>query len=238
MLLIFFNISARTQIQQQNNMQLNWFQHVRSYFSPVLLETATSAIHPLLQLHLVSGRLQLSTATAVYSYGDYYTPIVAGFDKVAPLISKTGSLLVLGYGVGSVPVFLNKKYPEYSLQLTGVEYDAVIYEWAKRYSPNYEPGAISLIQADATEFVANCQHAYDLIFVDLFQEQTVANHFQTIKFMESCKKLLLPNGILLYNIIPLATTDLSAEFGNHFKAVFTKNELLHLNKNELWIGYR
>ena len=119
-----------------------------------------------------------------------------------------------------------------------MEYDAVIYEWAKRYSPNYEPGAISLIQADATEFVANCQHAYDLIFVDLFQEQTVATHFQTIKFMESCKKLLLPNGILLYNIIPLATTDLSAEFENHFKAVFTKNELLHLNKNELWIGYR
>ncbi|MBK6950066.1 MAG: hypothetical protein IPH16_20125 [Haliscomenobacter sp.] len=48
------------------------WKYFLSYFTDIPVESLSSRIHPELNVTLQQGRLQLSTAKAIYSFGDLY----------------------------------------------------------------------------------------------------------------------------------------------------------------------
>ncbi len=217
-------------------MAISSLKRFRSYFQSQIIATGTSAYHPILYLELHRGRLQLSTPDAIYSFDDLYTPAKLGLAAIVEQLPRTGNGLLLGYGLGSMAVILKKHYPQLCYDLTGVERDEQIAGWANEYKPSNYPASITVIEADAADFVADCTEQYHLVFVDLFVDQQVAVHFRAAAFLVKCKQLLKPNGHLIYNIIPSANDSAASEFESLFSTCFPQHTKIANYPNEIWIG--
>lgn len=204
-----------------------------SYIYPVKVECTSSEINPKLNLFIKQGRYQLSTPNAVYSYGDLYDNFTSSFDAIELDLLDVKKVLVLGFGLGSVPTILEKVF-EKNYNYTGVEIDSKIIELANRYVIPEMSSSIDLICDDAENFVRHCKETFDLIAIDLFIDDKVPANFEQISFLEGIKKILAPDGILLYNRLTFNKKDLldtKKFFESEFRYTYPNSTTIELNGN-------
>src|SRR5690625_1004287 len=101
----------------------NWKKWL-SYLTPVHLETTGSAINDVLEVYLVRNRLRLTTHDAIYSYDDQYLNYTKTF-KMLNLPADGAEVLILGFGLGSIPIMLEKKFKK-KYNYTAVEIDETV----------------------------------------------------------------------------------------------------------------
>ena len=207
-----------------------------SYLTELHVESAPSALNPHLYVSLVDGRYQLSTANAVYSFADKYDNYTLAFRQVRPELLR-GDVLVLGYGLGSVPHLLEKFHPaEY--RFTGVELDENVLYLADQYGPPLS-SPVDLLLADAYGFVLQDYRQYQLIAMDVFMDDVIPAHFQSIDYLEALRERLAPDGVLLYNCLALKPSDKAqalAFFEGNFKRVFPEGTYLDVDGNYMLVN--
>ena len=181
-----------------------------SYFTEVHIESASSSYNPHLYVSMVAGRYMLSTDKAIYSYGDRYYNFGHVLDRMD--LSNKKDVLILGFGLGSIPILLEKKYSH--MQITGVEIDEEVIYLASKYVIPRLQSEINLIQADAETFIDLGRHKYDLIAMDVFESDYIPHRFESEAFLGKLKSALTTDGILLYN--RLAYTDADLENTDQF----------------------
>lgn len=211
-----------------------------SYIVEIHLESASSEYNPHLYVSLRQGRYQLSTAHAVYSFGDLYTNFARSFEQCKLEELPGREALVLGLGLGSIPYLLEKK-TNLEFHLTAVEIDEVIIDLAYRYTLAELQSPIDLICADAEIFVASTYQQFDLICMDVFLDDQIPGPFQQIEFLEQLRKLLNPGGLLLFNVLALRRQDLKkAEhfFSKVFKEVFPNGTFIEVESNWVLLNER
>ena len=96
-----------------------------SYVKEISLEQTYSVYNPHLEVLLVEGRHQLVTEDAIYSFDDKYINFDEAFKRINWQKIKGKRVLVLGLGLGSVILLLEKKYG-LDLDYTAVEIDPEI----------------------------------------------------------------------------------------------------------------
>lgn len=115
---------------------------------------------------------------------------------------------ILGCGGYDYPQHLVAAYPEVAVD--AVEVDPAITALARRYFfldrllAEYRPeeeGRLSLIEADALEFLRGTSHSYDAIVNDAFDGGTPPEHLAGIAFLEAVRNRLNPGGLYLTNIV-------------------------------------
>ena len=199
------------------------------------LEHLSSEVNETLHLSLNKGRYQLSTDNAIYSYGDLYDNFTKTFKKVAFHQIPGNEMLILGFGLGSIPIMLEKKF-EQRFYYTGIEADATVIHLVNKYLLPYLKSGVELIQTDAEIFVELCTQKFGIICMDVFLDSKVPPQFETERFLEQLKKLLLPGGILLFN--KLANDKLSTDQTKYFYEYTFKNifpEAAHLDVGGNWM---
>jgi SAM-dependent methyltransferase len=204
-----------------------------SYIYPVKVECTSSAINPKLDLFIKQGRYQLCTPNAVYSYGDLYDNFTRSFDAMELDLLDIKKVLVLGFGLGSVPTILEKVF-EKNYNYTGVEIDSKIIDLANKYVLPEIASTISLVCDDAKNFVAHCKETYDMIAIDLFIDDKVPIAFEQVEFLEKIKNMLTPDGVLLYNRLAFNKKDLSDSktfYDNQFHYIFPNGTFLEMDGN-------
>ncbi len=186
-------------------------------------------------MSLNRDRYQLCTANAIYSYEDLYDNFTEAFRKI-PLNRHTiKNVLILGFGLGSVPMILEQKH-QFNFHYTGIEIDEEVIYLASKYALPSLQSPIELICADAAAYVAQCQTTYDLVIMDVFLDDVVPDTFEQQSFLENLKKCITPNGILMYNRLAYNRQDLEqtrAFYEKQFKPVFTEGSYLEVHGN--WI---
>lgn len=202
------------------------FQLFQSYFYDVLLEKTSSAHNPYLEVMLSKGRMRLNTQNTTYSYEDLYANFYTTFEQIAVQQYQLSNVLVLGFGLGSIPLMLQRHFGQ-SAQYTGVDIDAVILQLAQKYLPKNILPHLNLYCADADQWVQSHQapaQGYDLIAIDLFIDQNTPSPFYNKHFLQNTQALLNPTkGILVYNTLSDTTEQkLKAQhFYNHiFNPIF------------------
>jgi len=204
-----------------------------SYLFEWHIESAPSDINPHLYVSLRKGRYLLSSANAVYSYGDLYNNFSKIFRKLDWEKKDIQEVLVLGFGLGSIPFMLEKVFKK-NYRYTGVEIDENVLYLANKYVLPELKSSIEIFLADAYAFVFQDREQFDLIALDIFLDDKIPPAFEETKFLQQLKKLLSPNGILLYNRLSLSKKDVrltNTFFEEKFKAVFPDATFLDVGGN-------
>lgn len=219
-------------------MRVSRWKRLLSHLLEFHIESAPSRINPHLYVSLYKGRFRLCTANAVYSFADLYD----NFDKAFQRLSLDGmrieDVLLLGFGLGSIPLMLEKKYGK-RYRYTGVEADESVLYLAGKYTLPELDSPIELHCADALAFVHQTPEQFDLICMDVFLDDQIPEAFAQKDFLETLRALLRPGGVLLYNRLSATQEDkrLSKAFYEEaFLPVFPGGEYWDLGGNGMLVG--
>lgn len=206
-----------------------------SYFSDVLLETLESEANPELYVLLRRGRIQLASANAIYSFEDLYHNFKLAFQRIDWSTFPCKRVLVLGLGLGSIPQLLEKTLGK-SFSYTAIEIDETVIFLAQKYILNRLESPMEIICADASVYCSLSTEQFDLITMDVFEDDQIPENLEDLPFLENLKKRLAPEGLLLYNRLARTKSDKAqtlAFYENTFKKVFPNAMYLPVKGN--WI---
>ncbi|MBU1200834.1 hypothetical protein KJ953_04910 [Patescibacteria group bacterium] len=165
---------------------------VKAYFAPEVIKTFKSKFNTKIQLVNFSGQLRLDMGNLTQS-GQVIEKIWAKALKKHTSEVCFSSVLILGFGAGSVAKVISKKWPK--AKMTGVEIDPVVIKIAKEYFGIGKIPNLKIINQDAEKFVmdsrlrGNDREVYDLILVDCYQGYRIPTVFEDIKFLKTLKKI-------------------------------------------------
>lgn len=209
-----------------------------SYLFEWHIESRSSEYNPHLYVSLKKGRYQLSTAHAVYSFADLYSNFGDTFDLLDWDANSIQNVLVLGLGLGSIPLLLEKHLGT-DFHCTAIEIDEAVIGLASKYGLPSVSAPVDVICADAKAYLAQSSQTFDLICMDVFLDDLVPTDFEGQHFLEDLRDSLAPKGVLLYNRLAASRTDTSATstfFKNQFLQVFPEGEYLPLSGNWMLVN--
>ncbi len=220
-------------------MKFPFWKKLASYFTDIYIESSSSELNDELHIILSKGRLQLCSANAIYSYGDLYKNFSLLFDRLDFSFLKQTKVLILGFGLGSIPILLEKK-TDTDLLYVGIEKDEEVIYLANKYIIDEIKGAVQMVSADANAFVQSCLDQYELVIIDVFIDDVIPVELLTSAFLEKIKNLLISeNSLVIMNTLANDEQSLKnsrAYFNNIFKKNFPKSEALTLHKNLMLIS--
>lgn len=180
------------------------------------------------------GQYKLSTEKAVYSFGKNYRSFANAFKAVDILNRNITSVLVLGFGLGSVVDLLDNHSGINSI--TAVDADEVIMELAKKYLFADSKKKVEYVVADAAQYIRQSR-AFDLVLFDVFIEDETPMSFLTEPFLTALKKTVLPGGMLLYSKIESSYANKieNAGFEKVFSAVCPRSFSINTDGNRVYV---
>ena len=216
-------------------MKQPWYKVLLSHLIELHIESAPNAINPHLYISLYKGRYQLATAKAVYSWQDLYDNFGEAFRRLRWDHTRIENVLLLGFGLGSIPYILEKKHRR-RLNFTAVEIDADILYLAKKYAMEQLDSPVEFQICDAEAFMRSNARKFDLICMDVFIDDVIPAHLQTMEFLQMLRNALAQDGILMYNRLSRSPKDLEetqAFYDRRFKQLFAEAGYLDVDGN--WI---
>lgn len=211
-----------------------------SWLAPLTLESGESELNPELSVALSKGRLQLLSGNAIYSWDDLYYNFTRLFETLDIRSRPQADVLLLGLGLGSVPYILEKTYGR-RYAYTAVEMDEMVADMASRYALGRLKSPIEVIVADALTFVEVCEQRFDMVIMDVFEDEITPPQFETADFLERCMELLRPGGLFVYN--RLANSEQQKRetvrfFGRKFKDLSSDTAFLDTGGNWMLYAYK
>ena len=145
----------------------------------------------------VNGELRLVVCGSVQSVGlvpgvephGYWTAMVPD--------NRPEQALVLGIGGGTVAHLLWQRYPE--LAIIGIDDDQITLELARNQF-GLETPLLRLQHADAADFVRGARAQFDLVIVDLFVGEAIAEVVNNRRLQRGVRSLAAPGGTVIWNL--------------------------------------
>ncbi len=209
-----------------------------SYLWPLQIEAVEGVHNPYLEILYYKGRYQLNTENAIYSFEDLYTNYYRAFEKVELEKLEVNNVLILGLGLGSIPVMLERNF-KVNYHFTGVEIDEEVIHLAHKYALNGLKSPIEIVCTDAYNYVAQCHQKFEMICVDIFIDDVIPHEFEQQDFLNQVKDLLTDNGMLFYNRLGFTDNDKKNNlkfYNKQFKPIFPKGRYLDLDDNWMFLN--
>ena len=127
---------------------------ILSHFSAFSIEKTESSYSGTLEIIYSRGRYGLCTQNAMYSFEDLYLNFRESFKIIDLKKYNIQKVLMLGAGLCSVPLILEKKQG-LKLKYRAVEIDPQIITFAQKYTLQQLNSEIELICANALDYVKN-----------------------------------------------------------------------------------
>ena len=153
-----------------------------------------------------------------YSYGSLQRILRRGLQSIGfKNIKDSNSILVLGIAGGSVIKTLVNEI-DFKGEITGVEIDPEIISLANKYFKLNEIQNLTIIIEDANQFVQKTNQSFELIIIDIFQDNSMPEFLFETVFIKNTKSLLIPGGYLLFNTMIHTKSDQERNklYHNHF----------------------
>jgi spermidine synthase len=168
-----------------------------SYLWPIQKGFASN-VSKEIRLTLINGKRSVQTAHANYSFDSLQRLLEKGLHKV-PNINSKKPALILGFGAGSVLHSLRNSF-HYSHKTVGVELDPVMIKLAEDYFGLKEMSNISIVEADAAEFIADQRSLWGLIIVDIFIDDALPSFVSSFDFLGDLKSACGDDACILFNL--------------------------------------
>jgi len=220
-------------------MKVPLWKKCLSYLWELPVESVEGKAGLTLHVCLSRGRFQLFTGKAIYSFGDLYYNFYKAFKVIKIRKRKIENVLLLGLGLGSIPIILERKF-NIRGHYTGVEWDEQVLYLAEKYVLHKLRSPMTMIVSDAALFVQDHRESYDLICMDVFVEDKTPEIFHNPPFLKDLHALLKPDAVVLFNCLYRNEKDISqtnAFFINHFQQYFSDTKKCIIKGSCILIGY-
>jgi hypothetical protein len=178
-----------------------------SYLIPITIYKTKSSWSKSIEVTWANGELMMDSKNTNYSYGSLQRILRLGLKKIGfRQIKSMSKILVLGVAGGSV---IKTLYHEINFRggITGVEIDPEIIKIANSYFHLDQIPNLTILIADAFEFVLQANEKYDLIIVDIFQDTKMPGFLFENFFTQKLCSLLQEKGFILFNTMVLNNND-------------------------------
>ena len=153
---------------------------------------------------------------------------------------KPQNILILGLGIGTMPRVFSEIATDAHIDVIDINphLNGINKEYFDFDINNYENISFHLI--DAFEFVKNAgvyNKQYDLIINDVFDSSYIPQEFLTDNYMQSLKRILSDDGILVNNSFTSSKTRdledrlINDNFGKHYIYLQKENKIVITNKD-------
>lgn len=128
--------------------------------------------------------------------------LATGYARAAPAVllfaPRPASMLIIGLGGGTLPMFFRKHLPE--IEIDVVDIDPVVIELARSHFGFVEDARMRAHAADGRAFVEKSRRGYDIVFLDAYGAEDLPFALATREFMEAVRRITLPQGVVISNI--------------------------------------
>jgi spermidine synthase len=119
-----------------------------------------------------------------------------------PALGRTPeNALFVGMGGGIMSTYFRKHYPHAVIDT--VEIDGAIPAIAEKYFGFAPDSKTHVFVEDGYSFIKNSKKKYDLVFLDIYDAETMPEQFRTTEFFKSVKNILNDDGVLSINLANL-----------------------------------
>jgi spermidine synthase len=176
--------------------RISWFQKVLSFLFPIVLKEIDSPLY--IQFVLKNNKILLNSQNANQSNGTLKYALHHAFSHFK-WYEKTNvnQILILGFGLGSAFDLLSPIYP--NAKFVGIENNDAIYNFHQNIKPHNS--LLKLHLMDAQDFINQCNDSFDLILIDIFNDEEIPDVIIHPSFWELCHQALNPNGAFLWNTL-------------------------------------
>ncbi len=181
-------------------MFLIFLKRILSHFIDFKTASFPSDLNNILEVWYSNGKLVLHSANANYSFGSLHFIFQDAFKISNFKNNPPSNLLLLGFGAGSIVKIIREEF-NLNFPITAIEYDKIIIEIGKQYFNTSAYKNLKIINEDAYQFTFTQVEPYSCIVIDLFNDTEVPEQFVDILFLNRINKILLPGGILFFNIM-------------------------------------
>jgi spermidine synthase len=188
-----------------------------SYLLPITVSAIETEKNGKVTVTYDFGKKLLHSQNANYSYGSLQKILEFGLNQVP--VSSCNSVLILGFGGGSVVSSLRERFG-FKNWIDAVDFDATIIALALEEFGLKNDNQLTTIHQEAFTYLQTCTKNYDLIVVDIFVDQWVPNEFYTSEFWNVLQTRLTQNGHFIFN---------ASIFGQNEKELTVLHR--HLNTN-------
>jgi spermidine synthase len=171
------------------------------FLTDAVIETFNSAKNGKLLVEIVGGKLMLNTRNANQSFDGLHQLFQLIFADLKTDLANINQVLCLGLAGGSVVHILRNEL-QLPCKITAVEYDEVMVQIAQKHFGLQQFDNLNVIIADAFTYAEQqaFNQVFDLILVDLFEDNKVANGIFNPLFNEQLLEMC-PHGIMVINTI-------------------------------------
>ena len=172
-----------------------------SYVYPIVEKKTRGEHHSLLEVSWANGVLTLNTQNANYSFGSLHKIFVEAFKYFKFQPQPNDSMLILGFGAGSVFQILRKNY-KFKGKITGIEFDQKVIDLGREYFYIPESNAnFELIHSEVISYLKKESKIFNIVIIDLFIDLEVPMQFFEKPFLELLKNKIPTNGQVFFNLV-------------------------------------
>lgn len=173
----------------------------KAFLTDAVIETFNSAKNGKLLVEIVGGKLMLNTRNANQSFDGLHQLFQLIFADLKANLANINQVLCLGLAGGSVVHILRNEL-QLPCKITAVEYDEVMVQIAQKHFGLQQFDNLNVIIADAFTYTEQqaFNQVFDLILVDLFEDNKVVNGIFNLHFNEQLLEMC-PHGMMVINTI-------------------------------------
>ena len=199
------------------------FKQILSYLVPIKIYETKSEVNKNLEIAWNNGKLVLDSKNTNFSYGNLQKVLRFGLKKIGfDKIRHFDTILVLGVAGGSVIKTLVDEI-QFKGKITGIEIDAETIRLANHYFGLNAIANLEIIIADAEKFVATTTETYDLIIIDIFQDDSMPDFLFDNSFLFAIQGIMKKEGVVLFNTI--ATNAVAKSRNDKFAQMVSSSKL-------------
>ncbi|MFI5221948.1 MAG: spermidine synthase [Bacteroidia bacterium] len=210
----------------------NFFRVLESYLFGVKLKTIESPLNGTLELWLINNKKELNTKNANQSFGSMQEIFRKVFETIKLKEKKTDKILLLGLGCGTIPEIIFEEL-KLNCSMTAVEYDPIMIGIAKDHFDILRFKDLVIETGDAKKYVNECPDKFDLIVVDLFNDDVVPEDFLQLDFLKRVCECLNDEGMLVFNMV--TRTKLQQSKFVELKKYFAHSEVIKIFSNSVLV---
>ncbi len=172
-----------------------------SYFVPINIHQKKSKINNNLEITWNNGQLVLDSKNTNFSYGSLQKVLRKGLQEIGfDQVTNFKNILILGVAGGSVIKTLVDEI-QFKGKITGVEIDPETIELANTYFGLNTIQNLEIIIDDAQNFIQKTNQQFDLIIIDIFQDNLMPEFLFEEVFVNNILNCLTENGNVIFNTI-------------------------------------